>query len=338
MIHRHIFRFYTQRQFKKKTHSKIKFFKGFSLRLIRKFAIQILKTLDILKKKEIIHCDLKPENILLKEKGKSGIKISDFSSACYDQYQMYFYIQSRSYRAPEVLFGAKYTYPIDMWSLGCILAELYTGNTLFGGADEDDQVACIIEVIGMPPEKFLKVSDKRYNFVSSRGFPRYCTITQPDGEVAYTDGKNSEGVVRGRPGTRKLTAALNDCPDRSFVNLIRACLEWDPSKRITPSQALRHEFIAQEEVINNPRHQQFLAHSRSATLTSSRGQPSASVYQSSRIKPSQTSSVLTSSRPRDSSKTRESSSSRLPSSSRTTKKSSSSSNQQLQPKTKSFVR
>ena len=241
-------------------------YKGFSLRLIRKFARQLLETLELLKKNKIIHCDLKPENILLKEKGKSGIKLSDFSSACYQDYQMYLYIQSRSYRAPEVIFGASYSYPIDMWSFGCILAELYTGYSLFLGSDEDDQVGCIMEVIGMPPENFLKVSDKRYNFVSSKGFPRYCTITQPDGSVTWTDGKNAEGIIRGKPGTRKLAAALNNCQDREFIDLIAQCLEWDPAKRITPSKALRHRFLNQNDQIDNPKHRENLQ--RSATLNS----------------------------------------------------------------------
>jgi dual specificity tyrosine-phosphorylation-regulated kinase 2/3/4 len=218
-------------------------YKGFSLRLIRKFAASILEVLDQLKKHQIIHCDLKPENILLKEKGRSGIKVSDFSSACYDQYQMYLYIQSRSYRAPEVIFGARYGYPIDIWSFGCILAELYTGNTLFPGIDEDDQIACFMEVLGMPPESFLKKSEKRYNFVSSKGFPRYCSVTQPDGETTWTDGKNGAGIVRVRPGQKKLVDALNKCPDAKFVDLISQCLQWEPGRRITPAQALKHEFI-----------------------------------------------------------------------------------------------
>jgi dual specificity tyrosine-phosphorylation-regulated kinase 2/3/4 len=139
--------------------------KGFSLRLIRKFAQSILECLELLKRKNIIHCDLKPENILLREKGKSAVKIIDFGSACFENYTMYQYIQSRAYRAPEVIFGCKYNTPIDMWSLGCILAELYTGHTLFPGGDEDDQIACIMEMLGMPPAAILNTADRKYNFI-----------------------------------------------------------------------------------------------------------------------------------------------------------------------------
>jgi dual specificity tyrosine-phosphorylation-regulated kinase 2/3/4 len=218
-------------------------YKGFSLRLIRKFVQSILECLDLLKKKNIIHCDLKPENILLREKGKSSVKIIDFGSACYENYTMYQYIQSRAYRAPEVILGCKYTAAIDMWSLGCIMTELFTGHTLFPGNDEDDQMACIIEMLGMPPASVLSTADRKYNFITSKGYPRYCTVTQPDGQAKYTDGRNKYGKTRGYPGTKSLNQVLSECDDKSFIDFIKRCLEWDPTKRLTPSQALQHEFI-----------------------------------------------------------------------------------------------
>lgn len=64
---------------------------------------------------------------------------------------MYTYIQSRFYRAPEVILGAPYTCSIDMWSFGCILAELLTGFPLFPGENENEQMACIMEICGVPP-------------------------------------------------------------------------------------------------------------------------------------------------------------------------------------------
>ena len=75
----------------------------------------------------IIHCDLKTENIMLREMGKSGIKIIDFGNACYSNKKMFKYIQSRFYRAPEVIMELPYSTQIDMWSLGCILYELHFG-------------------------------------------------------------------------------------------------------------------------------------------------------------------------------------------------------------------
>jgi serine/threonine protein kinase len=69
--------------------------------------------------KRIIHCDLKPENILLRNSKKSAIKVIDFGSACFANQKTYTYIQSRFYRAPEILLNLPYSCSIDMWSLGC---------------------------------------------------------------------------------------------------------------------------------------------------------------------------------------------------------------------------
>lgn len=93
----------------------------------------------------------------------------DFGSSCYENQRIYTYIQSRFYRAPEVILGARYGMPIDMWSLGCILAELLTGYPLLPGEDEADQLACIIELLGMPPQKLLDASKRAKIFISSKG-------------------------------------------------------------------------------------------------------------------------------------------------------------------------
>ena len=103
-------------------------FVGLSLELIRRFAIQILNALNFLRKNRIIHSDLKPENILLKSQNKSGIKIADFGSSCFASEKLYTYIQSRYYRSPEIILGQSYEESIDMWSFGCIMAELHLGN------------------------------------------------------------------------------------------------------------------------------------------------------------------------------------------------------------------
>lgn len=77
-----------------------------------------------LRRHGILHCDLKPENILLCDPAKSAIRVIDFGSSCMEDEQMYTYIQSRFYRSPEVIMGLPYHCSIDMWSLGCILAEV----------------------------------------------------------------------------------------------------------------------------------------------------------------------------------------------------------------------
>ncbi|XP_041110033.1 dual specificity tyrosine-phosphorylation-regulated kinase 2 isoform X1 [Polyodon spathula] len=219
-------------------------FQGFSLPLVRKFAHSILQCLDALHKNKIIHCDLKPENILLKQQGRSGIKVIDFGSSCYEHQRVYTYIQSRFYRAPEVILGSRYGMPIDMWSLGCILAELLTGYPLLPGEDEGDQLACMIELLGMPTQKLLDSSKRAKNFVSSKGYPRYCTVTSlPDGSTILNGGRSRRGKLRGPPGSKECVTALKGCDDPLFLDFLKQCLEWDPSLRMTPSQALRHPWL-----------------------------------------------------------------------------------------------
>ena len=220
-------------------------FQGFSLALVRKFAHSILQCLDTLYRNRIIHCDLKPENILLKQPGRSGIKVIDYGSSCYEHQRLYTYIQSRFYRAPEIILGAKYGLPIDMWSFGCILAELLTGYPLFPGEDEGDQLACMMEVLGMPPRKMLDGCKRTKTFFSSsKGNPRYCTVsTNPDGSVVYGAGRSRRGKVRGPPGSKELSRALKGCDDPLFIDFLQRCLEWDPAARMTPPQALRHGWL-----------------------------------------------------------------------------------------------
>jgi dual specificity tyrosine-phosphorylation-regulated kinase 2/3/4 len=95
---------------------------------LTRFALQILQALSLLYKLRIIHCDLKPENVLLVQPTKAAIKVIDYGSSCYDDQKIYTYIQSRFYRSPEVIMGMNYSVAIDMWSFGCILAELHTGR------------------------------------------------------------------------------------------------------------------------------------------------------------------------------------------------------------------
>lgn len=219
-------------------------FQGFSLALVRKFAHSILQCLEVLHRNRIIHCDLKPENILLKQQGRSGIKVIDFGSSCFEHQRVYTYIQSRFYRAPEVILGGKYGMPIDMWSFGCILAELLTGVPIFPGEDEGDQLACMMEIIGMPQQPLIDSCKRSKSFFSSKGYPRYCTVTvAADNSVTLGAGRSRRGKQRGPPGTKDLVKALKGCDDPLFLDFLQRCLEWDPAARMTPPQALRHGWL-----------------------------------------------------------------------------------------------
>ncbi|XP_076634645.1 uncharacterized protein LOC143348384 isoform X2 [Colletes latitarsis] len=202
-------------------------YQGFSLSLIRRFANSLISCLRLLYRENIIHCDLKPENVLLKQRGSSSIKVIDFGSSCYSHQRVYTYLQSRFYRSPEVLLGLPYGTPIDMWSLGCILAELYTGCPLFPGEDEIEQLACIMEVLGLPPEHIMNHASRRRLYFDPKGGPRCVT--------------NSKGKQRW-VGSKSLGIALR-CTDKLFVDFVSRCLEWDPKERMTPDEARRHEWL-----------------------------------------------------------------------------------------------
>ena len=215
-------------------------FRGFSLKLIRRFAKQLLSSLVLLKSRNVIHCDLKPENILLAHPARSEIKVIDFGSSCLENEKVYTYIQSRFYRSPEVILGMTYGMPIDMWSLGCILAELLTGYPIFPGEDEREQLACIMEVFGPPEKHLIEKSTRKKLFFDSLGKPRITV--------------SSKGKRR-RPSSKSLQQALK-CDDEAFLDFITRCLRWDPERRMKPDEAAQHEFIlgkAAKAVPSRPR-------------------------------------------------------------------------------------
>lgn len=139
-------------------------FRGLSTTLVRVFAQQLLNGLSLLNKARLIHCDLKPENILLKNLESPVIKIIDFGSACDERQTVYTYIQSRFYRSPEVLLGLPYSSAIDMWSLGCIVVELFLGLPLFPGSSEYNQVSRITEMLGLAPTWMLEMGKQSGEF------------------------------------------------------------------------------------------------------------------------------------------------------------------------------
>ncbi|GFS09389.1 dual specificity tyrosine-phosphorylation-regulated kinase 2-like protein [Elysia marginata] len=196
--------------------------RGLPMMKIVPIARGILKCLELLFKNRLIHCDLKPENIMLRRNGDLGsIKVGDFGSSCYEQQQVYHYIQSRYYRAPEVILGMRYGPAIDMWSLGCVLAELSTGTPLFMGSNETDQLTAIEEMMGEMPKAMLSKSTKFKQGVSAA---------------------RASGRSRGAPGTKELATELPG--DETFKDLISKTLTLDPSQRPTPLELLEHPWLS----------------------------------------------------------------------------------------------
>uniref|UniRef100_A0A8C9P1D0 non-specific serine/threonine protein kinase n=1 Tax=Spermophilus dauricus TaxID=99837 RepID=A0A8C9P1D0_SPEDA len=145
-------------------------------RHIRTVTLQVLRALARLKELAIIHADLKPENIMLVDQTRCPfrVKVIDFGSASIFSEVRYVkepYIQSRFYRAPEILLGLPFCEKVDVWSLGCVMAELHLGWPLYPGNNEYDQVRYICETQGLPKPHLLHASRKAHHFFKRNPHP-----------------------------------------------------------------------------------------------------------------------------------------------------------------------
>ena len=197
---------------------------------LRHILYQLLTALSYCHSNHIIHCDIKPENIVLLPNSKKNIRLIDFGSACEIGRERFDYIQSRFYRAPEVILGIPYGPPMDLWSFGCVVAEMIMGKPLFSGENEQEVLDGMMQILGKPPVEYL--AKGKY---SSKYF--------------YDDWKRKPLHIRStsipkrkRIGVLSLSQATK-IHDDLLLDLIQKCLEWDPSERITASQALLHPWF-----------------------------------------------------------------------------------------------
>jgi len=216
----------------------------FTVERIQKLTKQVLICLDFIHDLKIIHCDLKPENILMKSITDATCKVIDFGSSCFVHDHLSAYIQSRSYRAPEVILGCRYDYKIDMWSLGCILAEIYTGNVLFQNDSIQSMLARIIGICGPIPnwmyEKGKLVNDF---FTKEKLLYMEPNATDNNESVNQTSpqerGKKVHILVPKRSSLRKRIRTNNE----QFFNFLSGLLKIDPNDRLSAKEALNHPFI-----------------------------------------------------------------------------------------------
>ncbi|KAJ2872253.1 serine/threonine protein kinase, CMGC, dual-specificity [Coemansia aciculifera] len=259
-------------------------FSGTPVPLLRSFTVQMLQSLQLMARHRIIHADLKPENILLAhpppmpsrrvappgasgppphplsnpqlgadiQRGAYQIKVIDLGSSCFETERVYTYIQSRFYRAPEVILGLPYGTGIDVWSLGCIVVELLTGYPLFPGENEREQLATIVEVLGPPPAYMLERAPRCADFAEPAPYGVQATPTGnmlllPNGaclvgNLVIKPFSNSKGKRR-RPGSRPLVQILARARDPRLVDFVLRTLAWDPAMRMSPEDALCHPWI-----------------------------------------------------------------------------------------------
>lgn len=211
----------------KKYHSRKQYFTLDRVKFITK---QILEAMVYYHNLNVIHCDLKPENIMLEDPNRCTIQVIDFGSSCYNTDRLVSYVQSRSYRAPEVILGMSYDKRIDIWSLGCIVAELYTGNLLFDNSSVGALLASAVAILGQVPKSMLECGTAVNKYFAGPEYMMYEYSQESNGYTVYIPDKTS------------LSERLK-VKDKMFISFLKSCLQWDPAKRPTAEQCLKHPWF-----------------------------------------------------------------------------------------------
>jgi p38 MAP kinase len=164
----------------------------------------------------VVHRDLKPSNILVNE--NCDLKICDFGLARIQDPQMTGYVSTRYYRAPEIMLTwQKYDVEVDIWSAGCIFAEMLEGKPLFPGKDHVNQFSIITELLGTPPPDVIETicSENTLRFVQS--------LPKRERQPLSTKFRNA---------------------DAPAIDLLERMLVFDPRKRVSAAQGLTHEYLS----------------------------------------------------------------------------------------------
>jgi len=178
---------------------------------------QLCRALGYIHNLGICHRDIKPQNLLIDTKNLQ-LRLCDFGSAkiLVSHEQNVAYICSRYYRAPELIFGATYyTTAIDIWSTGCVFAELFLGTPLFAGESGIDQLVEIIKVLGTPSRKQIHAMNPGYRDINK--FP----------------------VIKKIPWEKLFPSEISP----EALDLIAKMLRYTPSHRILPLESLCHPFF-----------------------------------------------------------------------------------------------
>ncbi|EMF15118.1 kinase-like protein [Sphaerulina musiva SO2202] len=237
---------------------------------IQAFARQLLGSIAFLHDLNLIHTDLKPENILLLSHtyqtftynrnipssstltSRSAkfrrvllspqINLIDFGSATFDDEYHSSVVSTRHYRAPEIILGIGWSHPIDLWSLGCILVECWTGDALFQTHDCCEHLGMMEAVTGLSIDRSL-IRD--VNRLSKRGDRNSAARFFKNGHLQYPmpdTPRQSRKFVRGMKRLEEIIPATSQF-NKLFLDLLRKIFVYDPRKRITAREALKHPWF-----------------------------------------------------------------------------------------------
>ncbi|KAL7639603.1 UNVERIFIED_CONTAM: hypothetical protein RMT77_010104 [Armadillidium vulgare] len=208
---------------------------------------QVLRGLKYIHSAGIIHRDLKPSNIAVNE--DCELKILDFGLARPTESEMTGYVATRWYRAPEIMLNwMHYNQTVDIWSVGCIMAELLTGRTLFPGQDHIQQVNLIIDLLGTPCKEYLDriTSDSLCTDIDQLTKILKLVGTPSREFIDKLSSEEARNYIRSLPTMKKKDfKQVFRGANPLAVDLLEKMLELDSEKRVTATQALAHAYLAQ---------------------------------------------------------------------------------------------
>uniref|UniRef100_A0A3P9KRB2 Protein kinase domain-containing protein n=1 Tax=Oryzias latipes TaxID=8090 RepID=A0A3P9KRB2_ORYLA len=220
--------------------------------LIRVIAQQLLKALKALKSIGVAHCDITLDNIMFTDPDSVNVKLIDFGLAVETKkLSTETDIQVTPFRAPEVILGLPLDESVDMWALGVVLACVYFGNYPFPSETEYETIRAMVQIFGLPEAEVLhKAKNKAAFFTRDNSDWRLCTpeeYTETTGEQVEIKNHviNLDAMIHEH---RDMFNDHDDDDHRAFIDLLKNMLEVNPKNRITPRQALEHDFITMKHL------------------------------------------------------------------------------------------
>ena len=225
---------------------------GLHISAVRAYATQMFVALHHLKTCGVLHADIKPDDILVDE-SRTMIKLCDLGSAMFSgDNTITPYLVSRFYRAPEVILCLPYDHPMDMWSFGCVIYELFTGHILFQGRTNNHMLKVMMDVKGPFSKKMLKKAEFAFKHFDVAGNWSFFleeedvmtkqlikrTVDNPRAVDALSLSRRL-GLAGAAPAEKRRLSQL--------VDLLERVLALDPEKRLSPAEALEHPFVKGEE-------------------------------------------------------------------------------------------